>query len=198
MKWVVFLVVVLFLFAGCVDGKAVQQQSANSVMPASIALNFEHLRQLDNLKRVSGSWQINNGKLVAVKGNMAGLAVLNNFAAIAITASVSSSISDGSAGLVFRATGPGDYQAVIVDVENNDVSLLHYLDGEKQILQQSPIPLQKGMRYTLTIDTNGPSVRAYLGDDLIIDYASALVKKGRVGLWYSGNVVFDDFSAEKI
>lgn len=201
MKWAVLIVLALFLLAGCMQGKAVQREDNKLPMPLSVLLNFENERQFGNLKRVSGSWQITNGKLVAAKGNATGLAVLNNFAGEAITASVSLSISDGSAGLVFRATGPKDYQAVIVDVEHDDVFLLQYVGGEKQILQQSPISLaslQRGRQYVLTLDVNGPSVRAYLGDDVVIDYAPASVKKGRVGLWYAGSTVFDNFSAEKI
>lgn len=184
-------IALLLLLVGCVaqaspDGK-------KTPLPTAIALNFESPRQLSNLKIVSGKWSVSDGELHADGG----LAVLENFAASNLTASVSFTAGEETvAGIVVRATNAKSYYLVAV-ADDGVISLARIVDGQRQPLAKTIYTLDGGM-HTLTVDVNGPSIRAYADDETVIDYGEAEEKRGRVGLRAQGGMRFDDFSAEKI
>ncbi len=195
------IIVLLLALSGCATGKAQTLGVTDVPQPNAISLNFENAKQMSNLKSVTGTIEITGGKLEASSSSTSdpGLLVLNHFQAEDASVTVSVLPQQYSiGGIALRAVDPKNYYLLTADPKEGVIALSIYVDGKRLPLAKSLYQFPSNVAYTLTVDVQGASLRAYVDDEGVIDFADMAVRKGRAGLWYSGSVTFDDFSAEKI
>ena len=210
----------LFLLSACGEKEKSTETADSSTslpLPASVVINFENAVQLSHFNRISGNWSIQHGKLYAQKmiassspsssssSPTYGLVVLKNFDVQDATMSISFSELQGSVGVVFRASSPTNYYVVRLVPANQQVELLQYVNGVSTLLAASSYAVtvlqENRMVNIITIDLQGSSLHAYINDDALIssdEIKETSTKNSRLGLWYQGSVVFDNFSAEKL
>ena len=107
----------------------------------------------------------------------------------------------GAGALVFRSdTTAKNAYAVNIDIKNNVVKLIKFVDGKgydlKTYNDEGNLTLEPNKNYHLTLEVQGEKIKAYLDQQLVIDTTDSSYQKGLLGLnvWDS-TVMFNQVNA---
>ncbi len=103
---------------------------------------------------------------------------------------------DRAGGLAFGLRNMGNYFVLRINALEDNIILFEYVNGERTARVNVKRPVRSDQWYTLSVEIDQGTVRGYLDDTVMVEYATGKQLSGHIGLWTKADSVtwFDDLT----
>ena len=96
---------------------------------------------------------------------------------------------DRAAGLAFGIKNIGNYFVWRLNALEDNVILFEFVNNKRLKRASVDKPIDSGQWYDLRVEIQGPEIKGYLDDELLLEYTADKPVSGYVGLWTKADSV---------